>query len=76
MSRATRTPVIINWLDSCPSCGNGQSIVNTEGNENLLFYGEQVTCMKCGHCGEIDTDDDTAFVVWDEADNELVAWND
>lgn len=76
MSRATKSPVLITWLDNCPSCGHGEAIVNTEGDNNLLFYGEQVTCMKCGHCGEIDTDDDTAFVVWDEIENETEADND
>ena len=66
MSRTKRSPVVVGWLDNCPSCGHEKAIVNTEGDQHTLFYGEQVTCMKCGKCGEIDCDDDAAFVVWDE----------
>ncbi|MDA8487453.1 hypothetical protein [Kluyvera sp. Awk 3] len=76
MSRKNNHPTVINWLDNCPSCGHGKAVVNTEGNENLLFYGDQVTCMQCGHCGEIDTEDNTAFVVWDEIENKAEANND
>lgn len=59
----------INWLDNCPKCGHEDAAVTTQGNEKELFAGEQVTCMKCGHNGEIDADEGGAFVCWDELDN-------
>jgi len=62
------------WLEHCNKCGFGIANVETEeGNKNLLYEGDKITCPSCLHTGHIEVTDDyaedcVAFAVWDEAD--------
>lgn len=67
MSNKPKVTVKADWLDNCPKCGNEEAAVTTQGyGGQTLWSGDQVTCMKCGHCGEIDADGENAWVEWDE----------
>ncbi|WP_261288330.1 zinc ribbon domain-containing protein [Serratia fonticola] len=67
MSKQTeqKKTLTIEWLDDCPKCGHGQAAVTTFGQDDFLWSGDKVTCMKCGHCGEIDVDGAGTWVEWD-----------
>ena len=64
--------VEISWLEHCNKCGCGVAIVETaEGNENLLFDGDKISCPACGHTGHVAVTDDyaddcVAFAEWDD----------
>ena len=68
--RKSKGTVAVEWLDNCPKCGHGQAAVTTSGQVDNLWSGDQVTCMKCGHCGEIEADGENAWVEWDDAQEE------
>ena len=56
----------IDWLDSCPKCGDSQHNVTTEhGSQEWLYDDDKVTCSGCGNTGNIDTDGEAAWVNWD-----------
>lgn len=57
----------VSWLDACPNCGCGDAVVLTlDGNEELLYSGDFVSCTKCEHPGIIDADGEAAWVDWFE----------
>ncbi len=61
------TEIKIDWLDSCPKCDCSEHIVKTEnGTRKWLYDGDQVTCSKCAHTGEIESDGEIAWVNWRE----------
>ncbi|WP_435954137.1 hypothetical protein [Dryocola sp. BD626] len=70
MSNKQKITVKIDWLDNCPKCGHGEAAVTTQGyGSGTLWSGDQVMCMKCGHCGEIDADGENAWVEWNELED-------
>lgn len=56
----------IDWLEQCPKCQRSKFDVTTiKGNHEILFDGDKVKCW-CFQSGEIETNDNMAWVEWDE----------
>ena len=71
MKNKTTVTVKIDWLGDCPVCSHSEASVSTQGcGGSYLWSGDQATCLKCGHRGEIDADGENAWVEWDEVTNE------
>ena len=58
----------ITWLDACNKCGFGDyaEVTTERGIGCYLWDGDKVECPSCHHTGEIECEDGTAFVNWEE----------
>ena len=69
----------VDWLGSCPRCGNNKLIVNTEtGNSKFLYEDDTLHCKECKLTGKVEVTDDyqedrvgyAVFNGYEEADAE------
>lgn len=57
----------IDWLGECEKCGCTDAVVTTErGSVDRLFSGDRLKCANCGNTGEVDTEGDCAWSLWDD----------
>lgn len=55
----------IDWLGGCPNCSNELQLVEScEGNSELLYDDDVVTCNQCGLEGHIECYDEVAECIW------------
>ncbi len=62
--------IIIEWLDNCENCDNGEAVVTTDGDHEGLYDGDDAKCTECGACGTIHCEDGTSFVIWHDENEE------
>lgn len=62
--------VTVNWDDTpCPVCGSHRVEIETANECNDMYdLGDQVNCSSCGHQGEINIEDGSAYIEWSETD--------
>lgn len=56
---------VVPWLD-CACGSNNIEVESEKGDELYLYNGDKTLCLDCGRKGEIETDDNCAYVVWED----------
>lgn len=66
----------IEWLGECPVCNGLDHLVKTEkGRSDILYDGDKVECIKCGHSGVIETDGVNAWPEWEDVTEQTIKYN-
>lgn len=56
---------IIDW-ESCQRCNGGSVQLKTTAPKDQVHYNDEVECLDCGLKGRTECDEDSAYVSWDE----------